>query len=285
MNQCLSLDQNSTWKARLQCDFHRASTGKTELARLAHEGPLRVQKLFHDEDLAHCYLLHPPGGMVSGDDLACRFRVHPKAHVLLTTPASGKLYRSRANGSLQTADAQLSVDPGAFCAYLPQDTIIFDRAHGSLNTQVSIAANATFLGWEHLVFGRFAGNHPFTQGQISQSLTIHRQSQLLYRDHLQITPRVLHEISGLSAMTSFASLILVLPDTFDTTEALLADCRDGLRDFSGISGATAIRPHLVSIRLLSDRAETTRMALESLWLIIAQHLLNRSVQLPRIWRT
>lgn len=65
MNQCLVVGQNASWNARLKCDFHQASSGRTQLARLSHEGPLRIQKLFHDHDLAHCYLLHPPGGLVS----------------------------------------------------------------------------------------------------------------------------------------------------------------------------------------------------------------------------
>ena len=285
MNQCVDFGQNAVWKARLDCDFHREGAGKTALARITHEGPLRVQRLFHDDDLAHCYLLHPPGGMVSGDDLSYRFKVHPSAKLLLTTPASGKLYRARENGFLQTTDAIFSLGPGAFCAYLPQDTIIFNQAQGVLNTHVALDAEATFIGWEHLVLGRAAGGYPFDQGQISQSLTIVRDSQLLYRDHLRITPRAIHEISGMAGMTSFASMILVLPDSFEAANELLADCRNALHQFSGEYGATAIRNHLISIRLLSDQAAKTRMALECLWLAVGTHLLNRQVQIPRIWRT
>lgn len=285
MNQCVHFDQNAVWKARLDCDFHRESSGKTALARITHEGPLRVQRLFHDDDLAHCYLLHPPGGMVSGDDLSYQFKVHPGAKVLLTTPASGKLYRARDNGFLQKTDAVLSLDSEAFCAYLPQDTIIFNQAQGVLNTHVALDASATFIGWEHLVLGRAAGGHPFSQGQISQSLTIVRDSQLLYRDHLRITPRTIHEISGLAGMTSFASMILVLPNSFEAVAELLSNCRNALREFSGESGVTAIRNHLISIRLLSDEAAKTRLALERLWLEVGEYLLSRQVQIPRIWRT
>ena len=62
MEQCQSFESDHTWPASLSCRFHKTSAGKTALAELSHAGPLRVQKLFHDQDLAHCYVLHPPGG-------------------------------------------------------------------------------------------------------------------------------------------------------------------------------------------------------------------------------
>lgn len=285
MNQCLAFDQNASWRARLKCDFHRASSGRTQLARLSHEGPLRIQKLFHDHDLAHCYLLHPPGGLVSGDNLSCEFNFHSQSKALITTPASGKIYRARGNGSLQTVETIFEVKPRASCVYVPQDTIVYDDAHGELNNQVSVASDAMFFGWEHLVFGRLAGAQPFCRGQIMQSLTIKRDNRLFYRDRLNMTPQVVHELCGLSSMTSFASATLVTPDDFEFGEDVVAICRAVLKDFSGIAGVSAIRKHLIAIRLLSNHAEKTKIALETLWASVGKEMLDRTVQIPRIWRT
>ena len=52
----------------------------------------------------------------------------------LTTPASGSS-TSRCNGSLQTMTTTIEVDD-SMCAYLPQDTIVFDGANGVLETNV-----------------------------------------------------------------------------------------------------------------------------------------------------
>ncbi|MDR2302236.1 MAG: hypothetical protein LBF38_09375, partial [Deltaproteobacteria bacterium] len=48
--------------------------GRSRIKKLSFEGPLRVQKLFYPEkpapgevETCHLYLLHPPGGLVSGD--------------------------------------------------------------------------------------------------------------------------------------------------------------------------------------------------------------------------
>ena len=285
MNQCLIHEPNQSWPASLGCEFHQTSTGSTALAKVRHSGPLRVQKLFHDQDLAHCYVLHPPGGMVSGDDLDCRFHLHPNARVLITTPASGKLYRSRSNGSLQTMTTTIEVDDRGMCAYLPQDTIVFDGANGVLETNVFLSSSASYFGWEHTIFGRPAGALPFTVGHLSQSLTIYRDRQLLYRDRLRIDAEVLRSETGLGGMTSLASGLLILPVGAQQSDELVASCRLSLGDLQGISGVTAIRDGLISIRLLSSRAEDTRTALEQLWSAVGEFLMARKVETPRIWRT
>ncbi|NCW74536.1 MAG: urease accessory protein UreD [Gammaproteobacteria bacterium] len=285
MNQCLSYEPDHAWPASLSCQFHQTSAGKTALAEISHTGPLRVQKLFHDRDLAHCYVLHPPGGMVSGDDLDCRFRLHPRAKVLITTPASGKLYRSRKNGSMQTTRTVIEVDAEATCAYLPQDTIVFDGANGDLETQILIDASATYFGWEHAVFGRMAGSLPFSSGRLSLRLIVYRDHRLLYRDHLRIDPETLASASGLDGMTSLASGLLVLRQGSEETDAVVTSCRQVLGDFPGKSGVTAIRDGLISVRLLSARAEDTRNALELLWSSVGEQIMARTVETPRIWRT
>lgn len=285
MNQCLSYEPDHAWPASLSCQFHQTSLGNTSLAEISHAGPLRVQKLFHDQDLAHCYVLHPPGGMVSGDDLDCRFRLHPQAKVLITTPASGKLYRSRQNGSMQTTRTVLEVDAGATCAYLPQDTIVFDGANGDLETQILVDASATYFGWEHIIFGRSAGSLPFRSGRLSQRLSVYRDRRLLYRDHLRIDPETLASASGLDGLTSLASGLLILRQGSGGTDAVVKSCRQTVEDFPGKSGVTAIRDELISIRLLSARAEDTRSALELLWSSVGEQIMARTVEIPRIWRT
>ena len=65
-----STDGSKTWPAFLGLTFDKPG-GKTRLIKSVHNGPLYVQKLFYPEGLehAHVYLLHPPGGLVSGDYL------------------------------------------------------------------------------------------------------------------------------------------------------------------------------------------------------------------------
>ena len=275
----------SVWPASIDCDFQRTAAGQTALVRLSHQGPLRIQKLFHDGELAHCYVLHPPGGMVSGDSLQSRFKVKPGAKVLITTPASGKLYQARQSQIPQIARTHIDVTSDGFCAHLPQDTIVFDGAFGELETIVNVDSKALFFGWEHLVFGRRAGGHPFENGQLIQSLRVSRQGRLLFRENLRLTPQTASAVSGLNGMVSFASLTIVLPANSGTASDVVSVARESLKSFDVHSGVSAIRECLITLRILSGVEEETKSALEQLWTAIGQKLVGRPVAIPRIWRT
>src|SRR6185436_12298059 len=96
MDQSARIASESSWRAELELEFERRG-GKSVLARRSHHGPLVVQRPFYPEGprTAHVYVLHPPGGVVGGDALAVRVIANPLSHVLLTTPAAAKLYRSK----------------------------------------------------------------------------------------------------------------------------------------------------------------------------------------------
>ncbi|MCU7226321.1 urease accessory protein UreD, partial [Acinetobacter bohemicus] len=60
-----------------------------------HVGPLTVQRPFYPEDdTCHLYLLHPPGGIVGGDELTIRAALDSGCHTLITMPGASKFYRS-----------------------------------------------------------------------------------------------------------------------------------------------------------------------------------------------
>ncbi|AXQ27532.1 hypothetical protein D0B54_02045 [Solimonas sp. K1W22B-7] len=84
--------QRRAWHAsiRMQVD---AQAGRSRLRDCEHAGPLRLQKVLYPqgEHIAQLLLLHPPGGIAGGDQLAIQLSVEENAHALLTTPgrASG----------------------------------------------------------------------------------------------------------------------------------------------------------------------------------------------------
>jgi len=82
------------WQAHLSLGFSRRGN-QTVLAERRQYGPLTVQRPFYPEGMpCHLYLLHPPGGVVGGDELDVQIKVEPEAHALLTTPGATKFYRS-----------------------------------------------------------------------------------------------------------------------------------------------------------------------------------------------
>ena len=65
----LLAQQQRYWPAFLLLEFEKGEN-KTRMSEMKFKGPLRVQRPFYPEgQVCHVYLLHPPGGLVSGDDL------------------------------------------------------------------------------------------------------------------------------------------------------------------------------------------------------------------------
>src|SRR6202163_1691202 len=153
------------WQARLELQFE-AAEARTRLAHRRHHGPLLIQRVFYPEppldagalaaEPCHVYVLHPPGGVVSGDELQLEVDVQAQAHALLTTPAAGKFYRRSRHsaGEQGGSDARvarltqpLPVD-GGILEWLPQENIYFPETAVQLRTLVRLQAGARFIGWE-----------------------------------------------------------------------------------------------------------------------------------------
>ncbi len=139
------------WQATLDLRFQQAG-GKTVLASAQHVGPLTVQRPFYpEEETCHLYLLHPPGGIVGGDELTISAHLAPGCHTLITMPGASKFYRS--SGAQALVRQQLTLAPQATLEWLPQDAIFFPGANARLFTTFHLCASSRLLAWDLLCLG------------------------------------------------------------------------------------------------------------------------------------
>lgn len=269
------------WPARLELGLARRGE-RTRLAHCRHHGPLYVQKPFYPEgdDHPHLYLLHPPGGIVSGDDLSIELTAAPGTGALVTTPGAARVYRARPDRRLQRQVCRLRVEAGAALEWFPLETILFDDAEVSLETHVDLGADSCFIGWEVTSFGLPATGEVLSGGSFRQSYRIEREGRPLFLDRLVIDDRnreaLLNGQAGLRG-NMVSGLFLAGPVPEAIKEPL-----PGTE--VGLFAASQCGAFLVG-RYLGDNAEQARAGFCRWWEVLRPQLLQRDAVAPRIWAT
>lgn len=268
------------WRAQLDLRF-AAANGRTTLAHRAHVGPLRVQRPFYPEGrqgACHVYVLHPPGGVVGGDELNVCVSAGSSARVLVTTPAANKFYRSA--GAAGLVQQSLSVAPGAALEWLPQDNIVFDGAIARQETRVDLSGDAAYIGWEINCLGRPAASEKYTRGRFDTRLEVWRDNKPLFIERTGIVAgsSMLSAPWGLNGATVFGTLICI------------GQFQDGVqtvrRHWSGCKAATVTQlRHAVVGRYLGHNAEEARELFCQAWSVLRPAALGRNSEPPRIWAT
>lgn len=273
----------SAWKAHLQLGFERRDAS-TILTRREHRGPLRIQKPLYPEGEAVCHgiVLHPPSGIVGGDELEIDVNVACGAHALLTTPGAGKWYRSAGSWAAQRLNFDLAA--GAVLEWLPQETIVFDGALADMSLHVALAADASFAGWEILCLGRRASGELFERGAVNLISRIERAGQPVWleRGLLEGGSPLLQSPAGLAGYSVSGSFLVaagaVAPELVQACRAI-SPSEPGTQ-----TGITAL-PGLLVARYLGHSSEAARIWFTQVWAEIRPCLLGRTAQTPRIWNT
>ncbi len=273
-----------------QIDIHAVKkSDRTRLKHLKHVGPLRVQRPFYPEgDCCHVYLLHPPGGMVSGDQLAINIDVSAGAHTLVTTPSAGKLYRGDSCSVPQSQVVNITVDNG-ICEWLPQETILFDGALGSTALNVELKKDAQFIGWELFCLGRPASNLPFNEGWFRQQLNIQQEGELILfeKQDLKANSDTANQRWGFNGLPVSGTFIACGFQNVseDEMKTLIKGLRETVQPPEGSYLSLTWRMGVLIGRYLGHNTEQARACFTQLWQGVRPVLLDREATIPRIWMT
>jgi urease accessory protein len=275
------------WQARLNLGFAN-DAGTSRMVERTHTGPLRVQKPLYPEgpQVCHAIVVHPPGGVVGGDELHIAVSVGAQASALMTTPGAAKWYKANANGYLSQQSVNLQVAAGASLEWLPQETIFFNRAQVRLEQTVELAPDAAYLGCEILCFGRTASGERFDAGCITQSTTIKRGGKLIWFEHGSLggSAASMNSVLTLAGATVCATLLAAgQPLQATAIEAIRGVCGMAAGEHGQV-GVTQMKQILV-VRYLGQSSEAARQVMIAAWQIIRPHMLRREAVVPRIWST
>lgn len=243
----------------------------TRLTAARHEGPLRVQRPFQQRDgSCHIYMLHPPGGLVGGDSLNVTIFAGTDTHTVVTTPAAGKHYGCLPEMPQQIVRQTMTVGPGAFFEWVPQESIFFNKTNASVYQTVNLDESSRYLGWEILTLGRRASGEDFSGGNLCQSVEIRVAGRLIHRERLQFSESLQNAVWGLDSHSVVGTLVAFnLSDSLDEIRGQLSDPEWGVTQ----KGCTLL------VRYVGSSAEDCREGFFGL-----RDLLSRSDR-PRIWKT
>ncbi len=272
-------------QARLSLRFAE-DDGATRLMDRNHFGPLLVQKPLYPEGREVCQvvIVHPPGGVVGGDEMEIAAKVGPSASAQITTPGAAKWYKGNEHVSRQ--NIRLEVGTGGMLEWVPQETIFFDNAHVVLDHQVVLEKEASYIGCEILCFGRTASGESFTGGQIMQRISIRRDDKLIWFEQLRLSggSPAMESPLVLAGSTVCATLIAVGKAV---PAAVLDVARAGagaIANGAGHLGVSQLKP-LVVARYLGDSSETARRIMLHIWGVLRPEMLGRQAMVPRLWNT
>lgn len=248
----------------------------TVLDRLYQSGCLKARLLKPEpHHCAEVVLLNTSGGIVGGDTLSLDLRWGPATHAAVTTPACEKLYRAAARTA--TIQTNLDVEEGANAEWLPQETIVFDRAMVRRDLQVRLAIGATFTGLESIVLGRAEMGETVQNVWLRDGCRIWRGDRLIYADALNLcgdVSKLLTHAATLQGRRAFANLLHFGP----RAEAELQNVRASLADSGCFAGVSAWNG-MLSVRLVAHYGAALRQGVARVLSVIRGNL-----ALPRVWQ-
>jgi len=272
------------WHARLQLNYTREHA--RTVARFEHHGPLRVLQSLYPEGggICHNVLVHPPGGLVGGDQLDIRASVGPGAHALITSAGATRFYRSMGAPVLQRPC--LSLAPGARLEWLPLEALCYNACNAENRLTLTLAPGAECMGADVTALGLPHAGQPFVAGRFVQHIEIPG----LWREHGVIDAtdqRLLRSPLGLAGHCCMASLF------FGAGSALSQARRDSALDaaravidahaLKTTAGATSPCDQVLVLRLLAPQVEPAMQLLRQVRAAWRAALWQLDAEPPRIW--
>jgi urease accessory protein len=224
-------------------------------------------------------LINTAGGIAGGDRLEYSVTALPDASIVATSQAAEKVYRAL-NEPARIA-TKLKACGAARLAWLPQETIVFNRARLSRETEVELFSGTELLALEWLVLGRAAHGEEMAEGHIIDSWRIKKDGQLIWADSFRVTDEMflcLHRKALLSNYKAIGTLIYFGPH-LDTRLEFLRDIAPSLECRCA---ATSVGGLLVA-RFAAMVSFDLKLALRNVLERFGRELGHGPFRVPKMW--
>jgi len=156
--------------------------GVTRRGRLHESGSLRVR--FPSPEGLSGVFVNTAGGIAGGDRFDIDILAGEGSRLTLTTAAAEKVYR--AAGPPAQLNIALKAEARSHLAWLPQETILFDRARILRRIDIDLAEDASLLLCEIVVFGRSAMGEKMLHGEFVDRWRLRRAGRLVFAETVRL---------------------------------------------------------------------------------------------------
>lgn len=238
-------------------------TGQTVASDIDEEGPLRVRfPRIAAEGTLEGVLVNTGGGIVGGDRLRFEVTAGEGARIALTSQASEKIYRS--SGADATVDIVLSAGPSASLGWLPQESILFDRARVLRTIEADVAGDATLTICESVVFGRTAMGEAVNTGVLRDRWRVRRGGRLVFADALTLDGRigdVLQRPAVARDAVAAGTIVQLAADAEGKVDAVRAALDQTISEQDGIEAGASSFDGMLVVRILASDGLGLRAAI------------------------
>jgi len=277
-------------------NFQTPSAGMQGLAELSFDGDgvrTRLRDLYQTSplrvlltnpvpgDVLPATVVNTAGGLAGGDCLDIAIDVGAGGAVQIVGQAAEKVYRSK--GEDTHFKTHLKVGEKAWLEWLPQETIVFDRARLRRQTVIDVARGGMFFGAEFLVFGRTAMGERLHSGLVNDVWKVSRSGTLVWMDALYLDGDIKAQLdhgAGFGGANAMAVSLLVADgagDFLPFARSILEQAPDG------VTCAATLTNGILLTRWLACDTYQLRQAFAVYWSAMRQKLKGLPEAMPRLW--
>jgi urease accessory protein len=207
----------------------------TRRGPLHESGSLRVRFPSPEDEGLSAVLVNTAGGIAGGDRFEVAVTTGEGTRLTLTTAAAEKIYRS--DGPLAQIKIGLKAQARSHLAWLPHETILFDRARLSRSFDIELAETASLLLSEIVVFGRLAMGERISQGDFVDRWRLRRGGRLVFAENIRLGGDIGAKLENSAIAKGGAAIGMALIVPGD--EGLAVRIRDLAASFAGEVGVSA----------------------------------------------
>jgi urease accessory protein len=207
----------------------------TRRGPLHESGSLRVRFPSPEGQGLSAVLVNTAGGIAGGDRFDVAITAGEGTRLTLTTAAAEKIYRS--HGPAAQIKINLKAQARSHLAWLPQETILFDRARVSRSFDIDLSETASLLLSEIVVFGRIAMGERVSQGGFVDRWRLRRGGRLIFAENIRLGGDIGEKLehSAIAKGGAAIGMALIVPGD----EALAVRIRELAATFAGEVGVSA----------------------------------------------